>query len=368
MTLARIITHSDLCARELAFHLLGRGYAVEIVSPDSIPDNFADLELRVDADSGDQLVASLAAYEGQRISALELVPLVKVTKDAVPLPPGVRGDALGALGDPVVIDVASTIGDTEASVDSPSRTSSSISWLAEDALEAESFPEVCPDLLSEKAAHLTPAQEVSPSSTSDISHLDAFPANVDSPANPDLSAVSPTVRTNETLSYFARQTSSIALPFAGPAVVLPIGEQQTVDRPLPWKFIAPAALTLTAVVLLSLFLAFGVRASAKPAVSSSNPMRTPAASKASSPVSANVTRPGNPGAELHIAKRPNIASRHTADVIAPDTVTYLDERYKPPVKSKPLHAKASSVKRARGNVAVDTTTYFSSATSPRPER
>jgi hypothetical protein len=54
MTLARIITHSNLCARELAFHLLGRGYAVEIVSPDSIPDNFADLELRVDADSGDQ--------------------------------------------------------------------------------------------------------------------------------------------------------------------------------------------------------------------------------------------------------------------------------------------------------------------------
>ena len=49
MALARIITRSNAWSRELEFDLLARGYAVEIVSPDKIPDNIADLELRVDA-------------------------------------------------------------------------------------------------------------------------------------------------------------------------------------------------------------------------------------------------------------------------------------------------------------------------------
>ncbi len=49
MALARIITRSNARSRELALDLLARGYAVEIISPDKIPDNIADLELRVDA-------------------------------------------------------------------------------------------------------------------------------------------------------------------------------------------------------------------------------------------------------------------------------------------------------------------------------
>ena len=48
MALARIITRSHTCSRELALDLLARGYAVEIVSPDEIPENLADLELRVE--------------------------------------------------------------------------------------------------------------------------------------------------------------------------------------------------------------------------------------------------------------------------------------------------------------------------------
>jgi hypothetical protein len=59
MALARIITRSHAYARELTLDLLARGYAVEIVSPDKIPDNLADLELRVDARPGDQLIASV---------------------------------------------------------------------------------------------------------------------------------------------------------------------------------------------------------------------------------------------------------------------------------------------------------------------
>ena len=49
MALARIITRSHQYAQQLALDLLARGYAVEIVSPEAIPANPADLELRVEA-------------------------------------------------------------------------------------------------------------------------------------------------------------------------------------------------------------------------------------------------------------------------------------------------------------------------------
>jgi len=77
MALARIITRSQACARELALDLLARGYAVEIVSPDAIPDSLADLELRVDAGPGDQLTANVTAnvptQDGNHSSSLEFL-------------------------------------------------------------------------------------------------------------------------------------------------------------------------------------------------------------------------------------------------------------------------------------------------------
>jgi hypothetical protein len=77
MALARIITRSHSCSRELALDLLARGYAVEIVSPDSIPDNLADLELRVEEDHGNQLVASMQAHNGDRSASLEFAHHLK---------------------------------------------------------------------------------------------------------------------------------------------------------------------------------------------------------------------------------------------------------------------------------------------------
>src|SRR5450755_5052704 len=73
MALARIITRSHACSRELALDLLARGYAVEIVSPDRIPNNLADLELRVDAEPGDQLIANVETHAGGRPASLEFV-------------------------------------------------------------------------------------------------------------------------------------------------------------------------------------------------------------------------------------------------------------------------------------------------------
>jgi hypothetical protein len=77
MALARIITRSDTCSRELAFDLLGRGYAVEVVTPDSIPSHRADLELRVETGTGDRLTASVIARDGERSASLEFVRELK---------------------------------------------------------------------------------------------------------------------------------------------------------------------------------------------------------------------------------------------------------------------------------------------------
>jgi hypothetical protein len=77
MALARIITRSHLCSRELALDLLARGYTVEIVSPDQIPDNIADLELRVDVGPGDQLIASVESHSVDRSASLEFLHHLK---------------------------------------------------------------------------------------------------------------------------------------------------------------------------------------------------------------------------------------------------------------------------------------------------
>lgn len=77
MALARIISRSQLCSRELALHLLARGYAVEIVSPDAVPDNIADLELRVDSGPGDLLTANVEAHNGAHSASLEFIHHLK---------------------------------------------------------------------------------------------------------------------------------------------------------------------------------------------------------------------------------------------------------------------------------------------------
>jgi len=81
MPLARIISSSRQCSRELALGLLERGYTVEIVSPDAIPDNFADLELRVDASASDLLTANVTARDGERSTSLDFVHQLRAAQE-----------------------------------------------------------------------------------------------------------------------------------------------------------------------------------------------------------------------------------------------------------------------------------------------
>jgi hypothetical protein len=73
MPRARIISRSSDCCRELALELLARGYAVEIVSPDKIPDNFADLELRVDPPVVNSVRPCIAAQDGAHSASHDFV-------------------------------------------------------------------------------------------------------------------------------------------------------------------------------------------------------------------------------------------------------------------------------------------------------
>lgn len=326
MALARIITHSDLCARELAFHLLGRGYAVEIVSPDFIPNNFADLELRVDGQSGDQLVASLEAHEGQHTAALEFVHRVKAPMEEFVLTPPVVVPRL--LDNPVVIKVDPDIADIEADVDSAYAAPQSFSHHEETSPDSEFRA----NLTNEEGVPPTPLQDQTPPATTELESLpvEAMPSEAKSAAT--IERQTP----GEPLSYFARQTSSIALPFTGPAVILPTWKPQLNDRAIERKSVVPAALTLAAIVLLALFLAFGVRQTAKASGGSFTPTAAmPDKENAPSPMSEKVATVDRPSTNRPVVGRPKVSTRHRVDRIAPNTVVYLDSRYKPLSKPKP---------------------------------
>jgi hypothetical protein len=81
MALARIISRSQQCSRELAWELVARGYAVEIVSPDAVPDNLVDLELRVEADAAHQSAATVEARVGGHPASLAFVHRLKAPMD-----------------------------------------------------------------------------------------------------------------------------------------------------------------------------------------------------------------------------------------------------------------------------------------------
>ena len=101
MAVARIITRSQTCSQELSLVLLARGYTVEIVSPDKVPDNIADLELRVEAGPANELIANVEAHNGGHTTSLEFVHHLKAPVLAFPRSPSDRGEVVHTSGEPV---------------------------------------------------------------------------------------------------------------------------------------------------------------------------------------------------------------------------------------------------------------------------
>jgi hypothetical protein len=373
MALARIITRSQACSRELALDLLARGYAVEIVSPDRVPDNLADLELRVDTTPGDQLIASVEAHNGGRSASLEFLHHLKAPMaDFIRRPPQPRG-ALHLAEVPVSFNAESSIENVEVPADAPQRAPKFVSPAAEILLDPQ----------------LDPKEDVRP--VVPLVTRDPLPS-------PPL----------EPPSYFPVEDPIVAKPtMVRPAMVRP-GPQRR-DRPAGWRW--RAVLTFASVVLLALFFGFGMRRTGNAAGPSSGVV--PAEKVAASPtdvdllsavssekgsekdsrplptVAASPTATKSEGKSDHAPKKSPVANAGTAtasamtatngssishrrgdDLVAADTVTYLDNRFdKRASKDKPANHFArrnpSSRKHDGRVIAANTVTYLDKKPTPK---
>jgi len=351
MALARIITRSHQCSRELALDLLARGYTVEIVSPDKIPDNIADLELRVDTGPGDRFTATVEAHDGGRSASLEFVHYLKAPMgDFIRRPPEPR-EVVRFAEQPVRFNAEPRIENVGLPADVPQPPQKIVS------------PAVGVPLVRE------------------LDHeVGARPTEPPDPV-PTLPVEPP--------SYFAVEDSTIVRPeVVRPEVVRPASARPTVPRPAQslqrpgsagWRW--RAALTFASVVLLAAVVGFGVRRTGRAAAPSSGvaPVEKIAAPSAemtflgaadsekdavkdprqvsalaSSPLA--VKSEGNSG---HAPKTAPVAKAATAtashqvasrtrgdDLIARNTVTYLDKRFEP----GPVNKFAPKVKTAKSPV------------------
>ncbi len=385
MALARIITHSHVCSRELALDLLARGYAVEIISPDAIPDNIADLELRVDTAPGEQLIASVKAHHGERSASLQFVHHLKAPMvDFIRRPPEPR-EAFHFSEEPVIVNAGPNIEDVELPEEAPQPPPKAVSPAADVLL--------APELDREEGARLILPPEPLPS----------IPVEPPSP--------------------FAVEASTIAQP----TPVQPRREPQPPDRPTGWRW--RAALTFASVVLLALVLGLGMRRTGKssaqspgaapaekvaaastdvdmssgatperdpekdPGQVSAVPVSPPAAAERSernsnhTPNEAQVAKAGastarastagasTAGASTAQASTAQAGARTShrlgADLIARDTVTYFDERAFNEAASRAKPAKRfarqhpSSGKHNGGVIAANTVTYFDKKPAPK---
>jgi hypothetical protein len=374
MALARIISRSAECSRQLALDLLAHGYAVEIVSPDAIPDNIADLELRVDNDPGNQLVASVAAHDGEHSASLEFVhhlraPMVDFVRRP-PEPPEM-----------VYLSTQAFDFNAEAPVDDiklPADTSQPAPEVVFRGAETPLHPDT-----EEGARLISPATQMP------------------SPQLPTYFAVEETMAAP---SPNARRT------ILWPSIAWPrIAWRRSIRLKLTPQWRAGfagwhwrAALTFASVVALAMVVGFGVKRTGKDAAqvselvsaekveaaatdasstgaAASNKISAPATSTAmiANGNSAKVAQEGR-GAKPATATtsgstagaNAKTSHKHDSDLIARDTVTYLDQRFAPhhsnvrtpkAKASKPLARRHPKGRRHKdGVIAANRVTYLES--------
>jgi hypothetical protein len=362
MALARIITRSQKCSRDLALDLLARGYTVEIVSPDKVPDNLADLELRIEDGPENQLVANVEAHNGERTASLEFVHHLKSPMgDFVRRPPKL-GEAIRVSSESGSFNGTSGFKGVELPVEAPQLTPKVISPATETPLKRELHHRIVPEEVTLTASKVVSSPRVKPA---------AFVVE-DAVENADVPRSSPITLPTHLASAEAAGRSD---PFAG----------------WSWR----VALTFAGVVLLAVVLAFSARRTGKAGAQASEalPGGTGAASTGVSPMSAVkaendsardqsqasvVALPAPaPGSqenssqaprEAHGAKLPaSTANPGTGGLtkpnglIARDTVTYLDKRFEPAQKTKSAGVPAFRHRRppAHGDlIAPNTVTYL----------
>ena len=404
MALARIITRSQSCSRQLALDLIARGYAVEIVSPDSIPDNLADLELRVEEDPGNQLVASVEAHNhnGERTASLEFVHYLKAPMpDFIRRSPREPHEALHFPEPPVSFNAEKSAEDSaedvELGADAPQVAPETVSPAPEIRRDWKLDPELTPKPDSEEGAPLLLSPDPLPSPPAD-------------PPNPSASAS----------SIIARPT--IARPVARPAAASPVTIAPTTALPrdvrTPWPqpfdqssgpFRNVALILASMVLMIALGLGFSVRRGNQTAVQSSGTASADSISHASivpekdtgkhqgqvsplpvSPAAAKAEgHPDNalqqsPAAKIDnpTAKAPTevpteiptktvgtkVSSGHGDGLIARDTVTYFDQRSFDKAASRapqPFASRQPISGKRDGVIAENTVTVLNNNPAPK---
>lgn len=361
MALARIISRSQQCSRELALDLLGRGYTVEIVSPDAIPDSLADLELRVESGPADVLTASVEAHRGARSTSLEFVHHLKAPMvDFIRRPP--------------------------------------------EATEAISFPLASVNLRGGQSASDSPAENIAEQTdlrAGDSRRAPALTRSI-SESLPFAHETVPLIVASEklqTASKESQQPKEAAEP-PRPAVAVTIHKSEPKSKtkrhrnhPEAWYW--RSAVTFAAVVLVALLLGFGVHHDAShPAVPNSNAFGAEGQSRpggetailAGTSATADLTfglaapeRWAVPAAAPSAGKSEGISARalnksalstgkgptpkrqhQTArsdadDLVAPNTIVYFDQSQpKPVLAKKATHHGKRPLKQGDGVIAAST--------------
>ena len=360
MALARIITRSRPCSRQLAFDLLARGYAVEIVSPDSIPDNLADLELRVEEDPGNQLVASVEARNGERSASLEFVHYLKAPMpDFIRRAPAEPHKVVHLPEQPVVLSVERSAEEVELPADAPPQVSTSVSQTAKILDDSKLDPELSPEAGAGLILQPDPMLSLP----------------VDPPGH-DAVEVSTMARRMIAKQMIARLT------IAKLAIARTVREWEWRDIPAGWSFWR-IALTVASAVLLALVLGFGMRrtgraSAAQNSAAATTDMNLLNATGHNKDAGKN---PGSPPAhkseqnsnymlkESQVAKAAAatanggavVPRRHGDDLIARDTVTYFHQRTfdEAASRAKASHPSATlqpSSRKRDGVIAANTVT------------
>jgi hypothetical protein len=411
MALARIITRSHACSRELALDLLARGYTVEIVSPDAIPDNLADLELRVD-NAGDQLVANVTAHDGSRSTSLEFLHHLKAPMgDFIRRVPEVEEEPSVAI--PVMFqDARLAVENGEGGREAPD---------VEGNLFEERAESRAPEAVGEREVEsvYASAAEIAEPHRYEAENLSTgvFQASVEQESDSPILApavvaypvelVSRSSPENEIPAYFEQKEASPVRAVEAeplPRIAPRIAVAKFRPGAASWRW--RVALTFATVVVLALLLGFGLRRTSKAAAQSSSEAAGDKLAIASSPGalinesvpdkdSANdIVAPAAPdqkaaedsgraasrttvaGAETFSAKSPNavpkrVSRSHDGDVIARDTVTYLDDRYKPVPKTPSAKNATRRHRTARKHsgevIAANKVTYLEKP-APKPAK
>ena len=334
MALARIISRSHACSRQLAMDLLSRGYAVEVVSPDAIPDNIADLELRVEEDPGNQLVATVEARNGERSASLDFLHYLKAPMpDFVRRPPELQEllPLVDSGNDPLNLEHSETADVFEITIPSIAplpKTTADIECLITIPLKQPQIA-VPVHLAAEKTI-------VAPN----IETMSVEPVQVETKE----------VETFDAEATTAKRLSDLESPRPKPS--------RRLDRSSGWLW--RAALTSCALIGLALLLVFGTRRNGQasgqsnvPAVleqaasvpSDAAPVSLAPQAKDSTQVVAPASSP-TPRSEaiatqavkqipvtksVPAIEKPGarVARHREDDIIARDTVTYLDKRFQP---------------------------------------